>query len=148
MSEFWKHNLLSVRSWRSFPVRVSVCVSDHRPSQIFSLLCHWMQSEHRKLYLDYKSTIFNKIIGHITVTPVVTPVAGEFFLSLSCQYPGNFVPTNQPHLQKKFRMDCVYPYQWIFQTQRRHRGDWQTNYMGKHLAPLLVKTKLKVPWQL
>ena len=30
----------------------------------------------------------------------------EFFLSLSCQHTGNFVPTNRPDRWKKFWMDC------------------------------------------
>ena len=47
----------------------------------------------------------------------------EFFLYLSCQNPGNFVPMNHPDRLKKFQMDWVIPYLWIFQTQRGYRSD-------------------------
>ena len=51
-------------------------------------------------------------------------VNGEFFLFLSYQNQGNFVPTDHPERQKKFQMYCVISYLLIFQTQRRHREDW------------------------
>ena len=34
---------------------------------------------------------------------------------LSCQHPGNVVPTDHPDCQKNFWMDCVIPCPWIFQ---------------------------------
>ena len=48
----------------------------------------------------------------------------EFLLFLCCQHPGNFVPTDHPERQKRFQMNCVISYLWIFQTQSGHRRDW------------------------
>ena len=45
----------------------------------------------------------------------------ELFLFLSGQHHGNFLSTDHPDRQKKFRMDCVIPCQLIFQTQRGYR---------------------------
>ena len=100
-----------------------------------------MLSEHRIVYLDNKATIFYKNIGHITVTPIhsnksLLIVDGEFFLSLSSENSGSFVPKNHPDHWKKFQINCIIPYRWIFQTQRGHREDWITNKLETHLAPL------------
>ena len=123
-------------------VEVSFSVSVHRPLNIFSLFraticslnteqCIWM----------IKRQFSTKNIGHVTVTPVYSNkrlliVDGDIFWSLSCQQSGNIVLKNHPDCWKKFRMNCVIPYQWIFQRQRRHREDWSTNYLETHLAPL------------
>ena len=61
-----------------------------------------MQSEYRTAYLDNKATIFYEYIGYITVASIrsntrLLIVDGEFFLSLSCQHPGDFVPPNHPY---------------------------------------------------
>ena len=97
-----------------------VCV--HRPLQMFSptlslslslsLLLYCRQSEHRTVYLDNKVKIFYKDIKHITVTPIrsnkrLLIVDREFFLSLSCQHPGNFLLTNQSDRWKELRMNCI-----------------------------------------
>ena len=93
---------------------MSLSASAHRPLQILSLSRYCMQSEHRTVYLDNKVAIFYKNIGHITVTPICSNkglliVDIEFFLSLRCQHPGNFVPTNHPTVGKSSRWIVSFP---------------------------------------
>ena len=59
-------------------------------------------------------------------------VDGEF-LFLSCQHPGNYGPKDHLDSQKNFQMDCVIPYQWIFQkawAQRRLINKLSGNAFG------------------
>ena len=127
ISEFWKSSQLASRSvvikklaFREFCrawVGDGAClfVSVHRPLQILSLslslslsrLCNCML-----LYAVWTSNYKWLLI-----------VDGEF-LFLSCQHPGNFVPTDHADRQKNFRIDCVIRRPRIFQTQRGHWQDW------------------------
>ena len=54
------------------------------------------------------------------------------------QHPGNLVPTDHLKRQRKFRMDCIIPYLWVFQTQRGHRKDWQINYLETHRQAMVL----------
>ena len=107
ISKFWKSGQLSVRCLHSRSsvglgrrVLVSLClfIDPHRFSLSLLLLYAVCTSNNKWLFI----------------------VDGEV-LFLSCQHPGNFVSTDHPDYQKKFRMDCVIPCQWIFQTQRYPR---------------------------
>ena len=76
-------------------------VSVHRPFQILSLSrAVWTSNDKWFLIVD-----------------------GEFFSSLSCQHLGNFIQTDHPDFQKKFRVDCVILNLWIFQTGRAQGED-------------------------
>ena len=90
-------------------------VSVHRPLQILSL------SLSLSLVLLYAVWTSNK--------KWLLIVDGEIFLFLSCQHPGNFVPTDYCDRQK-FRMDCVIPCLWIFQTQTGLINELPENTFG------------------
>ena len=149
ISDFWKK--LSVgSSWGQTsvgPGDVSLC-SVHRPYR-FSLSC--MQSEHRSVCLNNKTTIFYKNIGHNTVIPIhsnisVLIVDGEFFLSLSCQHPGNFVLT--PTAWTSSGCIVSFPICRFFKHNvGTERIDKQTiwKYIRRRYQ---YKTKVNVPWQL
>ena len=91
---------------------VCLCVNWAQQILCFSRSC--MQSEHRRVSLDNKATIFYKNIRYITVTLICSNkwllIVDGAFLSLSCQHPGNFVTTNQNDHWKKFRLNCIIPY--------------------------------------
>ena len=120
-------------------VGVSLCVSVNRPLQIYlsrAIVCslnikHFLFSNisnifYRKLSLYYPDRIIKrqfsiKILGILLNNKWLLLIDGEFFLSMSCKHPGNFVPTNHTDRLKKLRMNCVTSYWWIFQTQCRYR---------------------------
>ena len=124
ISEFWKSSQLASRLvLRSLHSEISVwlgwgclsfCVCSW-PLQILSLSLSLSLSIYLSLLLLYAAFTSNHKWLFI--------VYGEF-LFLSGQQPGTFVPTDHPDRQKKFRVDCVVPCQWIFQIQRGHRQDW------------------------
>ena len=67
---------------------------------------------------------------------------GRIFGRGYATHSDNFVPSDHPDRQKKFRMDCVIPCLWIFQTQRGHRQDWQTNYPKMWYYNITLRTKI------
>ena len=87
-------------------------VSIHRPLQILSPL---------SLSLSLSLSLVQLYAGWILNNKWLLIVDREFFLFLSCQDPGYFVPMDHPDRQKKVLDGLCHFFLRIFQTQRGHR---------------------------
>ena len=111
---------LSVVSWKQLRLNINrgggglflfLFIDPYRFSVFLS--CYCIHSDHWTVYLTDKATLFYKNIGHITVTPIrfnkwLLIVDGEFFLSLSCQHPGNESPRLLEDVPDELRHSLCY----------------------------------------